>query len=109
MGVSLCFFVGGTYHLIILGEVQRLDGGEHENTSNDGWAIGGVSTHFAVPKDDSRSPNYPSFETPGSHHRGGANFVLADGSVIFISQDISLDVLAAIGGMADGSILRLDQ
>jgi hypothetical protein len=94
---------------IILGDVQRLDGGEHENTSNDGWAVGGVSTHFAVPKDDSRTPNYPFFKTPGSDHRGCVSFVLADGSVVIVSQEVSLDVLAAIGGMADGSVLRLDQ
>jgi prepilin-type processing-associated H-X9-DG protein len=67
------------------------------------WATGGVSTHFSLCGDGCRSPNKPHFETPGSHHIGGVNLVMADGSVKFVSDSITLELLEAIGGMADKS------
>lgn len=102
-GTKFAEILDGLSQTIMLGEVQRLDGGSYETTSHDGWATGGVSTHFSLCGDGCRSPNKPHFETPGSHHIGGVNLVMADGSVKFVTDSITLELLEAIGGMADKS------
>jgi prepilin-type processing-associated H-X9-DG protein len=44
----------------------------------------------------------------GSGHRGGANFALADGSVRFLSQSISLTTLQSLSTRAKGEVIRGD-
>ena len=63
----------GLTNTIMIGEVQRLDLGTDVTTSRDGWAMGGVSTHFSTCSDDCRGPNSRNFEEPGSQHPGGIN------------------------------------
>jgi prepilin-type N-terminal cleavage/methylation domain-containing protein/prepilin-type processing-associated H-X9-DG protein len=41
----------------------------------------------------------------GSDHTGGAQFAFADGSIRFLSQSISPDVLRRLGNRADGELL----
>ncbi|MEQ1829131.1 MAG: DUF1559 domain-containing protein [Pirellula sp.] len=41
----------------------------------------------------------------GSYHTGGANFTFADGSVQFLSQNISENVYKRLGNRADGELL----
>jgi prepilin-type processing-associated H-X9-DG protein len=38
----------------------------------------------------------------GSEHGGGANFLMGDGSVQFISETIDLNIYAALAGRNDG-------
>ncbi|MEM9368896.1 MAG: DUF1559 domain-containing protein [Planctomycetota bacterium] len=108
-GTAFSEILDGLSQTVMLGEVQRLDGGDFETTSHDGWSTGGVSTHFSLCGDGCRSPNKPHFETPGSHHIGGVNLVMADGSVKFVTNSIALRLLEAIGGMADGSTEQLGE
>ena len=44
----------------------------------------------------------------GSYHTGGANFVLADGSVHFFSQSIDPKTFQYMGNRADGEMIELD-
>ena len=44
---------------------------------------------------------------PGSYHTGGANFVFADGSVRFLTENIDLNVLHHLADRADGELLKL--
>lgn len=44
----------------------------------------------------------------GSYHTGGANFVLADGSVHFFSQQMDLQVFQYMGNRADGEMFDLE-
>ena len=92
----------GTTSTIMVGEVQRLDGGDDATTSRDGWAVGGVSTHFSTCSDRCEGPNAEFFEEPGSAHSGGALFGMADASVHFISETIDREVFKALGSMGEG-------
>jgi prepilin-type processing-associated H-X9-DG protein len=44
----------------------------------------------------------------GSHHSGGVNAVLGDGSVRFITDSISISTLQAMGTRTGGETLILD-
>ena len=114
----------GLSHTIMTGELQHMfpgDGtgmleGENpayaipEHTSNDGWAVGGLSTMFdtAIYHEggDLGQPggfNTSFFEAAGSQHPHGANFGLANGSVRFIFDEIDTQVYAYLGSICDGA------
>jgi hypothetical protein len=42
----------------------------------------------------------------GSYHVGGAQFVLADGSVRFLTQNIDQELLQHLGHRADGQLIK---
>ena len=108
-GVKFYAVLDGLSHTVMLGELQRLDGGLYQATSHDGWAIGGVSTHFSTCSDGCYAPNTDHFEASGSEHFGGLNIGMADGSVRFISDSISRELLIALGGIAEGSGVQLGE
>jgi prepilin-type processing-associated H-X9-DG protein len=72
---------------------------------NRGWDVGGTAQGAArlrkalPPPDDSSTSGYSSY------HNGGAHFGLADGSVRFLSETISLPVYANLGDRADMEII----
>ena len=45
---------------------------------------------------------------PGSYHTGGANFALADGSVRFVRDITSTQVLSAASTRAGGEVFNFD-
>jgi hypothetical protein len=110
----------GMSHTIAIGELQRLKpraGAARPDyeTSYDGWALGGCATLFSTATDaEHNNPggmNNWFFESPGSAHRGGAQFGMADASVRFISENVDseyddvkndiVSVFPALGSMAD--------
>jgi hypothetical protein len=102
----------GTSNVIMIGEVQRLNGldlngngtvtdaNEVQTISNDGWAWGGAATLFST----LNPPNRPfTFDTPGSDHTGGIfQVTLCDGSCRPISQNINLSTFNNLGSMSSG-------
>lgn len=103
---SLANVKDGTSHTVMIGEVQRLIGPSgvplDHRTSQDGWAVGGSSTHFSTCSDGCVGINGKHFEEPGSSHQRGAFLGLADGSVKFCSEHMNIFVLTALGTMANG-------
>ena len=57
---------------------------------NRGWDVGG-----SAPPDDTSTSGFSSY------HTGGSQFVLADGSVRFISENVNLSLYANLGNRAD--------
>lgn len=57
---------------------------------NGGWDVGG-----SAPPDDTSTSGFSSY------HTGGSQFVLADGSVRFISENVNLSLYANLGNRAD--------
>jgi prepilin-type N-terminal cleavage/methylation domain-containing protein len=110
--VGLRDVTDGSSNVIMVGEVQRLNGldlngnglvtdpGEIQTISSDGWAWGGAATLFST----RNPPNRPfTFDTPGSDHTGGILQVgLCDGSCRPISQNIDLTTFNNLGNMASG-------
>ncbi len=80
------------------GEPDNASG--NSSTINNGIAIWG------------RSPNTPCHDVfnnnePASYHTGGANFLMADGSVRFVSDSTDQGVLFAIGTRDGGEVFTL--
>ncbi len=115
----------GVSHTVAVGEMQRLnpkrgsiasisDLNVSSKTSNDGWAVGGMSTLFCTAvlgtgtdKGQPGGINNNFFESGGSEHPNGANFAMGDGSTKFISEDIDSGVWFYMGARADGQIIQI--
>ncbi len=102
----------GSSYTILLGEGLVGD-------NNLGWVSGTRSTlrntgRFTTATGYSSSVT-PAAETPtdslyvggfGSYHTGGANFVFADGSVKFLSENIEANTFNNLGNRADGEMIE---
>ncbi|MGL4464443.1 MAG: DUF1559 domain-containing protein [Planctomycetia bacterium] len=106
----------GMSKTIAVGEMQKMPHTETANISfanvrerrlsMDGWFYGGMATLFS--NDFSNAGSFGTglnitnnAEAPGSSHIGGAYFGLADGAVIFISENVDVylfETLASVAG-----------
>ena len=96
----------GSSNVIAAGEMMRLNSflGAPNNVnsilqSSDGWAWGGPATMFSARFGINKGVHY---DNAGSSHPGLAQFVLADGSVRSISQNVNQTVFANLGNIANG-------
>ena len=96
----------GSSNVIAAGEMMRLNSflGAPNNVnsilqSSDGWAWGGPATMFSARFGVNKGVHY---DNAGSSHPQLAQFVLADGSVRAISQNVNQTVFANLGNIANG-------
>lgn len=104
--VSLADVSDGASNVIAAGEVMRLNNlpnapGNVNNIlqSSDGWSWGGPATMFSTRFGINKGVHY---DNAGSNHSGVAQYLLADGSVKSINQNINLTVFANLGNIANG-------
>jgi len=72
------------------------------STKDVSWPINiGLQSTSTVYRGYSRTGAY------GSHHPGGANFALADGSVRFLSQTINMDTYLSLASRNGGEVITL--
>jgi prepilin-type N-terminal cleavage/methylation domain-containing protein/prepilin-type processing-associated H-X9-DG protein len=97
----------GVTHTLMVGEVLRLNQQPDPlipnvelRQSSDGWAWGGAATLFTTRNPPNQGLH---FDNSGSDHTGGnVNFLLVDGSVRSLNEDMDRDTFLAIGNMANG-------
>jgi len=99
--VSLGKAIDGSSNTLLLGEVtQRKNGlGSWWTCQLGGWPVASTATGINWP---GRTHPYSNSEAFASYHEGGSQFCLADGSVRFISENIDLKTLGALGSRAGG-------
>lgn len=111
----------GLSHTIATGEVPRSVSTSDRDqywrlchTHTDGWAAAGSNTLFDTARGGSTNDrgqtggfNNGYFESAGSDHPGGAHFGMADGSVVWLAEDISSVLYANLGSMGDGEMASL--
>ena len=114
-GVGFAEIRDGTSNTLMTGELQRLHGEDYNQDgtgcpefTQDGWAVGGMATLFDTyigPGNSAGGINNWFFESPGSEHPGGAQFGMADGSVRFISENTSSELLRDMASRAGGEVI----
>lgn len=92
-----------------------IGGDDFDNWEGTDWSEQGGSTAVRInyPKPTTRfndlSPDWAAYEVSfGSHHTGGAQFAVGDGSVKFISDSIDSVVLSAYGTARGGEVASLE-
>lgn len=88
-------YVDGTSQTIIIGEdLPRYNSRSAWCYSNGDWCMTSINLNF---RDEARAPgDWPFAMGFKSNHPGGVHFVLADGSVHFISEGIQHEIYRAI-------------
>ena len=109
--VNLSDMTDGSSNVIMLGEIQRINYLVNPNPnqaaytnlvqSSDGWAWGGAATMFSTFQGINRG-SLTDNAGAGSEHKGGAYFVMGDGSVRFIAENVNTPTFQQLGNMAGG-------
>jgi len=105
---NIAHITDGTSNTLLLGEVKQKrpwaagGAGAWWTCQLGGWSLAGTATGINWPGATHTWGNSESF---GSHHVGGAQFALADGSVRFISDSINLALFGAVGTTSGGEVV----
>ena len=111
-GLKLIDIKDGTSNTLMFGE-KRMNTrfiGQYQSDDNEGYTSGwdhdATRNTSLPPKADWQDPTLNHGENLfGSSHSGGANFALADGSIRFITFNISQPNFLAMGTAANGEVI----
>ncbi len=109
-GCRIADITDGTSNTLVIGEVTGAGRGLHQGFA---WIVldqidtyDGVNSYHTVPGGGQWDPVFGGTGIrpmgPSSFHPGGCHFTMADGSVQFLSENITQNVLAALTTRADG-------
>lgn len=115
-GTSMTIMIGESYTDTYSKDGQQMDFWQIGSPQTGGWNAGGTGGTEYTEGLGSCGPRLNSRLIPtasgvlmeiafGSYHIGGANFGLADGSVRFISENISLPVYQGLGSRNGGEVI----
>ena len=116
-GIKLHEITDGTSKTLLIGEASPADQNSAAFMSDGDWAITGVRLNFDWATsgfciDGSGTPNsavcWPIMRGFRSHHPGGVQFALVDGSVRFISDNIDHPTYRALSTRARGEVVSGD-
>ena len=98
-------FTDGTSNTLMLGE-RKTDVGLEWYSTWVGMVPEGEEAFTRILGSCDHTPNHPNahFDDFSSHHIGGAQFVLGDGSVHFISENIDENLYKALGTIGGGEV-----
>jgi prepilin-type N-terminal cleavage/methylation domain-containing protein/prepilin-type processing-associated H-X9-DG protein len=115
--------IDGTSNTLLFGERYHSDPAYTNIQTLGGWAWANINAgqdyllstcvpiNYQLPPGTvTGSPNFPEDDRVcafGSGHTGGANFCMADGSVQFLTNSLSLPTLQALGTRAGGEVFQL--
>lgn len=91
----------GLSNTLMVGELQRFKDQPigPQTTCSDGWAWGGIATLFST----KNGINKPFFDAAGSDHPSGiAQFLMCDGGVRSLSENIDINAYYRLGTMSEG-------
>ncbi|MBR9804637.1 DUF1559 domain-containing protein [bacterium] len=95
----------GTSNTIAVGEKRTAQNSLDSWTYRWGWhAARGMNTHMNIDTTPNAwNDNWANF---GGEHKGGTQFLFADGSVHFVSENIYFDLYQDLGDKADGETVN---
>jgi prepilin-type N-terminal cleavage/methylation domain-containing protein/prepilin-type processing-associated H-X9-DG protein len=98
--ITIASITDGTSNVIMAGEHERLNHPTLDiQQSFDGWAWGGAATLFTTRNGVNKRLHY---DAAGSNHPGAGNFLMADGSVKTVTENLDINIYDNLGTIGFG-------
>lgn len=98
----------GTSNTLMLGEMKPhfgLFGAIFAHNVSTSTFFTKINSTFLRAREDSKTVDWTDANGHASYHTGGAQFVLADGSVRFVSENVDYETYCYLGDRADGEVI----
>ncbi|QDT95667.1 DUF1559 domain-containing protein [Gimesia aquarii] len=107
---SLADIIDGSSNTLAMGETKYdVYNGSAAPWGYRGWLQAGIDPHFGINNHIysgvDRSPKLASWSYAGSYHEGGAHFLLGDGAVRFLSENLDRTLVLNLARISDGQVV----